>query len=100
MWILGSTFILTSAIIYLLFMLLWLNVITFVGSLKWFKILIALIALIGGTLNVRSFIKSKDTGCTVVDETKRKVFLLKSRKSQQRKVIFIYNRYYSFSCNS
>ena len=59
MWILGSTFILTSAIIYLLFMLLWLNVITFVGSLEWFKILIALIALIGGTLNVRSFIKVK-----------------------------------------
>lgn len=80
MWILGSTFILTSAIIYLLFMLLWLNVITFVGSLKWFKILIALIALIGGTLNVRSFIKSKDTGCTVVDETKRKSIFTKIKK--------------------
>ena len=61
-------------------MLLWLNVITFVGSLKWFKILIALIALIGGTLNVRSFIKSKDTGCTVVDETKRKSIFTKIKK--------------------
>lgn len=58
-------------------MLTWLNVVTFIGALWWFKLLIALIALIGGILNIRSFIKSKEDGCNVVDETKRKTFSIK-----------------------
>lgn len=80
MWLIGSIFIFSSALIYLLFMLLWLNVINFIGSLWWFKLIIAVIALIGAFLNIRSFVKSKETGCTVVDETKRKNIFAKIKK--------------------
>ena len=85
MWLLGSIFIITSAVIYLFFMLTWLNVVTFIGALWWFKLLIALIALIGGILNIRSFIKSKEDGCNVVDETKRKNIFHKIKKFTSQK---------------
>ena len=85
MWLLGSIFIITSAVIYLFFMFTWLNVVTFIGALWWFKLLIALIALIGGILNIRSFIKSKEDGCNVVDETKRKNIFHKIKKFTSQK---------------
>ncbi|HHT38770.1 MAG TPA: hypothetical protein GXZ95_05140 [Mollicutes bacterium] len=85
MWLLGSIFIITSAVIYLFFMLTSLNVVTFIGALWWFKLLIALIALIGGILNIRSFIKSKEDGCNVVDETKRKNIFHKIKKFTSQK---------------
>ncbi|MDD4644098.1 MAG: hypothetical protein PHW90_03650, partial [Bacilli bacterium] len=72
MWILGLCFLFTSAIIYLAFMLAWLNLVTFIGALWWVKLLIALAALIGGYLNLKSFIKNKDDGCEVIASDKRK----------------------------
>lgn len=72
MWILGSTFMLTSTIIYLVFMLAWLNLAIFIGAIWWVKLLIALVALIGGYINLRAFIRTKEAGCEVVDEKKRK----------------------------
>lgn len=72
MFIIGITFLLTSAIIYLFFMLMWISVVNFIGTVWWLKLIIGLIALAGGYLNVRAFIKTKDTGCEIVDEQKRK----------------------------
>lgn len=72
MWILGFCFLFTSAIIYLAFMLAWLNLITFIGALWWVKLLIAITALIGGYLNLRAFFKAKEDGCEVVSPERRK----------------------------
>jgi thiol-disulfide isomerase/thioredoxin len=77
MWILGSTFLITSALAYLLFMLAWLNLAIFMGSIWWIKLMIAFVSLIGGYLNLRSYIRTKDTGCEVVDEKKRKKIFAK-----------------------
>ncbi len=79
MWILGITFLVTSALIYLLFMLAWLKVAVSFTSTKIIRLLIALVALIGGTINIRSYIKNKnkDDGCEVVDEKKRKKTIAK-----------------------
>lgn len=75
MWILGSVFMLTSAVVYLLFMLAWLNLTLFIGALWWVKLFIALIALGGGYLNLKAFVKTKEAGCHVVNESKRnKIF--------------------------
>lgn len=78
-WILGLTFLTTSAIVYLLFMVAWLNFTTFIQTIPWIKILIALVAIIGGFLNLWSFIKTitEDDGCTIVDEKKRKKYFTK-----------------------
>ena len=77
MWILGTVFLGTSALIYLLFMIAWLNVIVFLGVLFWIKLLIASIALIGGVWNLKAFFTNKEDGCEVVSEKKRSKVLNK-----------------------
>lgn len=80
--ILGITFLVTSALVYLLFMVAWLNFTNFVMTIPWIKLLIALIALTGGFINLWSFVKTvtKEDGCTVVDEKKRKKYFTKIKE--------------------
>ena len=83
MWILGLTFLVTSALVYLLFMLAWLKVAISFTTIKWIRLLIASIALMGGLINLNSFRKSIDNdtnGCEVVDENKRKKTFAKIKK--------------------
>lgn len=75
MWILGLTFLGTSALVYLLIMLAWLKVAVSFTTVKWIRVLIALVALCGGIVNLNSYRKSiqnKTDGCEVVDDKKRK----------------------------
>ena len=75
MWILGLTFLGTSALVYLFIMLAWLKVAISFTTVKWIRILIALVALCGGIVNLNGFRKSiqnKTDGCEVVDDKKRK----------------------------
>lgn len=75
MWILGLTFILTSGIVYLLFMLTWLNLATFISKISFIRLLIALVAIVVGVVNLSKYISSinkKDEGCDVVDKKERK----------------------------
>lgn len=75
MWILGITFIVSSAFVYFLFMVAWLNLFQFVGLIFWVRISIALIALIGGGSSLKKFFSEDPSGCTVEDdEKKKKVF--------------------------
>lgn len=85
MWILGSSFLVSSALIYLVFMLAWLNLAVFIGAIWWVKMLIALVALIGGYLNLRAFARTKEDGCEVVDEKKRKKIFTKVKKFTSEK---------------
>ena len=73
MWALGFTFIVSSALVYLLFMLVYLNIAVSLVQ-TWFKYIIAIIALIGGVINLRSYLKTrkKDVGCTVTNISKRR----------------------------
>lgn len=82
MWILGLTFIFTSAIIYFLIMIAWLNIALKMNQIIWIRNIIALIALIGAFINLRSFYRSikKDVGCEVVDNKKRKNIIDRIKK--------------------
>lgn len=82
MWALGLTFILTSAIIYFLIMIAWLNIALKMNQIIWIRNIIALIALIGAFINLKSFYKSikKDVGCEIVDSKKRKNIIDKIKK--------------------
>lgn len=87
MWILGITFLLTSALVYFLAMLGLKSVLSVlaVGIIQKF---IALVAFVGGIVNLNSFHKDlakKDDGCTVVDAKKRKKLLAKIRKFTSEK---------------
>lgn len=89
MWALGITFLVTSALIYLVFMFVWLGVATkLLTTISWLKLLIGLVALIGAFINLKGFIKSivkKDAGCEVVDNYKRKKIISKIKKYTSEK---------------
>lgn len=92
MWTLGIVFLVTSALVYMAFMtgiLALAN--SSVGSL--FKYVIALVALIGGTINLVSFKKSlkNNTGCQVTDKKKKKKIMdrIKDIVSEKHFVISI-----------
>lgn len=91
MWYLGSLFIVASAAVYLLFMLAWLNIVMTVSSIKWVQILIALVALICGSINIRSYLKErkKESGCQVVDDKKRKKIFERIRKFTSEKSLLL-----------
>ncbi|MFA6307410.1 MAG: hypothetical protein WC664_01095 [Patescibacteria group bacterium] len=72
MWILGTAFIVASASVYFLFMSAWLNLILFLGFVIWIRMLIGIMALLGGCYSLKEFIFNKDNGCKVAGDEKRK----------------------------
>ena len=81
MWILGSTFLLTSALIYLIFMMSWLNLANLLISVVWVRVIIAVVSLVGGFINLRGYIKHrKVSGCDVVDDKKRNKIITRIKK--------------------
>lgn len=86
MWIIGITFLTTSALVYLCFMLAWLKVAITLTQVSWVRLIIGLIALIGAAINITSYIEERksDDGCHVVDDNKRKRLLKKIRSIMSR----------------
>ena len=89
MWIIGLTFLLTSALFYMLIILSWITIAVKITTVIWIRNIIAIIAIIGAIVNLRSFIKTKDTGCDVVDESRRKKIFAKIRKFTGEKSLII-----------
>lgn len=79
MWILGITFLVTSALVYFLAMYGLSIVLGFTATL-WVQRAIAIVAIVGGILNLRSYTKTKNGGCHVVDSKKRKKYFEKIKK--------------------
>lgn len=80
MWILGITFLVVSALVYLVFMVGILTVANSIGNI--FKYIIGLVALIGGFVNLNSFRKSikSNTGCQVTNKDQRNKIINKIKK--------------------
>lgn len=89
MFILGYTFLFTSALVYFLSML-GISVVLNVTAVKQIQILIALVALVAGVLNIRTYIKTRnDTGCHVVDDKKRKKMVKRVIKITKQESLFL-----------
>lgn len=73
MWVLGLTFLLTSAFIYMLLMVSWLQISLSMIQIGYVRILIALFAIGAGGWNLNKYLKSRksDVGCEVVSKEKR-----------------------------
>ncbi len=91
MLIIGFTFLLTSALVYMAIMLSWINIVVKVSTSIIFRNIIAVIALIGGIINLRSYIKSirDDSGCEIVDDKKRKKIFTKIKKFTKEKSLLL-----------
>ena len=86
MWALGLTFLITSALVYMLIMLSWISIAVKITTVIWVRNIIAIIALVGAFVNIRSYINSrKNGGCEVVDDKKRKNIFNKIRKFTSEK---------------
>ena len=87
MWALGLTFLITSAIIYLLFMIAWLGIAINAFHQTILRTVIAVIALIAGIINLNSYIKTKNDpdGCVVVPKNKRQKIFDKIKKFTKEK---------------
>ncbi len=73
MWVLGITFLLTSALMYAGIMTAWLNLASFITKVNAIRIAIGLFAVVIATLNVLKYFKEKkDDGCEVIKDNKRK----------------------------
>lgn len=82
LWALGLTFLITSSLVYLAFMLSWLSFAKFIGTITWFRMLIAVVALVGAAINLNSYLKTlnEEDGCTVVEAKKRKKIFKKIKE--------------------
>ena len=88
-WILGGSFLLTSAIFYFFVMIAWLKTVEFVAAATVFQIIIGSFALLAGAFNLYSFVKAKvkkEDGCEVTDvkQKKRLVDRIRSIASANR----------------
>ena len=71
MWILGLVFIITSALVYMIFMLAWLKTAIFATQVDFIRNAISIFALIFGIYNIYKFTKKPKDGCEVVSSKKR-----------------------------
>lgn len=72
MWILGITFLASSALVYFLFLLSWLNLSVFLNKVLYIRVAISFFAVLFGVLQVVNFFFKKDDGCEVVGNKNRK----------------------------
>lgn len=85
MWALGITFLVTSALVYMIIMFSWLNIVVRLSTSIIIRNIIAIVAIIGGLINLKSYLTSNDSGCEVVDDNKRKRIFAKIKKFTHEK---------------
>ncbi len=76
-WLVGWTFIITSAVSYFLFMSAWLNVFIFLGFLTIIRIIVGLIAVVSGIISIREYYTFKPNVCEVGSSEKQKNKIVK-----------------------
>lgn len=90
MWLLGVTFIMSSAFVYFLFMAAWLQLILFLGFIVWVRTLIGLLAVTAGGLNLKSYVREKnDSGCKVTGGEKRQLVFAKMKAIAQQNSLWL-----------
>jgi cytochrome c biogenesis protein CcdA/thiol-disulfide isomerase/thioredoxin len=88
MWILGIAFIITSALVYFLFMTAWLKLILFIGIIFWIRILIGAIAIGGGSYNLKEYFTNKEGACKVTNNQRRREIFEKLKKITQHQSFY------------
>lgn len=89
MLIIGTTFLFTSAFMYFLLMIVWLDVASLLTSVVWIRTLIGLVAITGGLYNVITTFRKKEDGCNIVDDKKRNKIFDKIKKFTKEKNLLL-----------
>jgi len=89
MLLLGSIFIVTSALMYFVFLAAWFNLFRFVGLVRWVQIVVGIVASGIGIFYIRRFMKTRPGQCEVVNVTQRKKISERMREViQKRSLLF------------
>jgi glutaredoxin/cytochrome c biogenesis protein CcdA len=64
-WLLGGTFIFVSTMVYYVFMVAWLKLITFLSLIIWVRTGIGAVAIAAGAYSLREFFLRKEVACKV-----------------------------------
>ena len=90
MFLLGVTFLLTSAVVYFLSMLGISTFLSFISAPK-IRSIIGIFALLVGAYNIRKYLitSKEETGCHIVNDTKRKKIFKRIKKFTEEKNILL-----------
>ena len=82
LWVLGLVFLVSSALIYMAFMVSWLSFAKMISGVVLVRMIIALVALIGGAFNINKYVNQigKTDGCTTVVQERRNIIFAKIKK--------------------
>lgn len=83
MWVLGTTFLAVSALVYYAIIAAWLNVLLLLGALTWIRSGIGVVAIAGGIYYLREFARG-ETSCEVVSTVGRRRLMDHLKDSAQR----------------
>lgn len=89
MWILGSAFILSSGIVYFLFLSAWLNLFLFLGFIAIIRILIGLVAVGSGAYHLREYYVNKNAVCKATGAEKKKKIMDRLREITEQKSFWL-----------
>lgn len=81
MWLLGGAFLLTSGVIYFLFLAAWLNIFLVLGAIFWVRLIVGLIALASGTYYLYAFATDAAAECRVTNVGQRQRIMASLRGS-------------------
>lgn len=86
-WALGIAFLLTSALVYFLFLISWLNLAQFLNNIIYIRLGIAMVAVSLGLFSIVKFVKGlqSEDGCEVVDSKNRKRIIKSIQKIVKEK---------------
>lgn len=87
--LIGGTFLLTSYLIYLVFMAAWLNAFLYIGYFKAIQLIIGAVALVIGSLCLRDFMNSDPKTCQVVYSKTRAGWIEKAKKIVAHKWLIV-----------
>lgn len=89
MWILGITFIASSALVYFLFLSAWLNLFLFLGFITWIRVVVGLFALGAGSYYLYDYHKNKSAECKVTGGEKKQKIFEKLKTITQKKQLLL-----------
>lgn len=70
-WLLGGTFLMTTALVYYMLIAAWLNVLLVLGVVAWLRIVVGLVALGGGAYYAYGYWRDGAAVCRVADAAQR-----------------------------
>jgi len=89
MWTLGSAFIVTSALVYFLFLSAWLNLFLFLGFISIIRIIVGLVAIGSGGYHIKEWWFNRNATCRVTNGERRQKIMNSLRRVTEQRVFWL-----------